>query len=258
MLALEARTGKLRWYYQFTPHDTHDWDAAEPLVLIDAQWQRQPRKLVVQANRNGFFYVLDRTNGALLLAKPFVKKLNWASEIRPDGRPAPLPLPPGPDGGNLVCPSQDGAANWHSTSYNPALGLFYVQTLEKCNIYVSRPVDWEAGKGFGGGASLQVPGETAQKVLRAIDIQTGNIAWELPQVGPGDTWGGTLTTSSGIVIFGEDSGMLMAVDGATGKPLWQFQTNQTWKASPMTYSFDGKQLVAIAAGQTIIAFGLPE
>ena len=240
VVALEAKTGKLKWYYQFTPHDTHDWDAAEPLVLIDAEWRGSPRKLLVQANRNGFFYVLDRTNGEVLLAKPFVKKLNWASEIGKDGRPVLQPLPPGPDGGNLVCPSQDGAANWHSTSYNPALGLFYVQTLEKCNIYVSRPVDWEAGKGFGGGASLQVAGETPQKILRAIDIQTGNIKWELPQVGAGDTWGGTLTTSSGLVIFGEDSGMLMAADGATGKPLWQFQTNQTWKESPMTYAFDAR------------------
>ena len=258
VLALDAKTGSLQWYYQFTPHDTHDWDATEPLVLIDAEWRGRPRKLLVQANRNGFFYVLDRGTGELLLAKPFVRKLNWAREIGKDGRPVLQPLPKGRDGGDLVCPSQDGAANWHSTSYNPALGLFYVQALEKCNVYLSRPVEWEAGKGFGGGASLQVAGETPQKILRAIDIHTGNTAWELPQVGAGDTWGGTLTTSSGIVFVGEDSGMLMAVEGATGKPLWQFQTNQTWKASPMTYVFDGKQYIAVASGQNIIAFGLPE
>jgi alcohol dehydrogenase (cytochrome c) len=258
VLALDAKTGTLKWYYQFTPHDTHDWDATEPLVLLDAQWQGRPRKLVAQANRNGFFYVLDRTTGELLLAKPFVKKLNWAKEIGKDGRPITQAFPKTADGQDLVCPSQDGAANWHSTAYNPELGLFYVQTLEKCNVYVSRPVEWEAGKGFGGGASLQVPGESAQKILRAIDIHTGNIAWEMPEVGAGDTWGGTLATSSGIVFVCEDSGMLMAVDAAKGKSLWQFQTNQTWKASPMTYVFDGKQYVAVAAGQMIIAFGLME
>ena len=258
VLALDAKTGKLRWYYQFTPHDTHDWDAAEPLVLIDAEWQGRPRKLLAQANRNGFFYVLDRATGERLMAAPFVKKLNWAKEIAKDGRPVQTPFPKGPTGGDLVCPSQDGAANWHSTSYNPALGLFYVQTLEKCNEYVSRPAEWEAGKGFGGGASLQVQGETPQKVLRAIDIHTGEIAWEMPQLGAADSWGGTLATSSGLVFVGDDSGMFVATDAATGKRLWQFQTNQSWKASPMTYVFDGKQYVAVAAGQTIVAFGLPQ
>jgi alcohol dehydrogenase (cytochrome c) len=258
VVALDAKTGALNWYYQFTPHDTHDWDATEPLVLIDAEWQGRPRKLLAQANRNGFFYVLDRTNGELLLAKPFVKKLNWAKEIGKDGRPVTQAFPKTADGQDLVCPSQDGAANWHSTAYNPELGLFYVQTLEKCNEYVSRPVEWEAGKGFGGGASLQVPGESAQKILRAIDIHTGSIAWEMPEVGAGDTWGGTLATSSGIVFVCEDSGMLMAVDAVNGKLLWQFQTNQTWKASPMTYVLDGKQYVAVAVGQTILAFGLME
>jgi alcohol dehydrogenase (cytochrome c) len=228
-------------------------------VLVDANWQGQPRKLLIQANRNGFFYVLDRVSGKLLLAKPFVKKLTWATGIGPDGRPVFNPDLEMPDAkGEKVCPAQDGASNWFSTSYNPATGLYYVQAMEGCSIVAKRPVEWEAGRGYLGGSARTVPDETRQKVLRAIDIQTGKIAWELPQVGRGDSWGGTLATASGLVFFGEDSGMLEAVDAAHGKPLWQFQTNQLWKASPMTYRFDGKQYLAVASGQNIIAFGLME
>jgi alcohol dehydrogenase (cytochrome c) len=257
VLALDAKTGKLRWYYQFTPHDVFDWDAAEPPVLLDADWQGQPRKLLVQANRNGFFYVLDRTDGKLLLARPFVKKVTWAKEIGADGRPVLNPLPKTPTGGTQVCPSQDGATNWFSTSYNPGTGFYYVQALEKCSIYAKRPVEWEAGRNFLGGSSRNMPDETAQKVLRAIDIQSGKIAWELPQIGDAVSWGGILSTVTGLVFFGEDSGMFMALDAASGKLLWRFQTNQLWKASPMTYVFDGRQYVAVCAGQNILAFALP-
>jgi len=257
ILALDAKTGKLRWYYQFTPHDVYDWGASEPPVLLDAEWQGQPRKLLVQANRNGFFYVLDRTDGTLLLARPFVKKLTWAKEIGADGRPVLNPLPKTASGATEVCPSQDGASNWFSTSYNPATGFYYVQALEKCSIYTKRPAEWEAGRSYTGGSSRNMPDEAAQKVLRAIDIQSGKIAWELPQIGDAVSWGGTLSTVTGLVFFGEDSGMFMALDAASGKPLWRFQTNQLWKASPMTYVFDGRQYVAVCAGQNILAFALP-
>ena len=257
MLALDAKTGKLKWYYQFTPHDVWDWDATETPMLVDANWQGQPRKLLIQANRNGFFYVFDRVNGKLLLAKPFVKNLNWATGIGPDGRPMLKPDLELPNArGAKVCPMQDGATNWNSTSYDPATGLFFVQAQEGCSIVTKRPVEWEAGRGYLGGNARTATDETRQKVLRAIDIQTGKSAWELPQVGRGDSYGGTLSTASGLVIFCEDSGMLEAVDAAHGKPLWQFQTNQIWRASPMTYQFDGEQYVAAASGQNIIAFGL--
>ena len=228
-------------------------------MLVDTDWQGQPRKLLIQANRNGFFYVLDRVEGKLLLAKPFVKKLTWATGIGTDGRPVLSPDLEMPNAqGAKVCPSQDGASNWFSTSYNPATGLYYELTLEGCSIYSKRPVEWEAGRGYMGGNQRQVPDEVRQKVLRAIDVQTGRIAWELPQVGRGDSWGGTLATASGLVFFGEDGGMFEAVDAVRGQPLWQFQTNQLWKASPMTYVFDGKQYLAVASGQNIIAFGLME
>ncbi len=256
ILALDARTGKLRWHYQYTPHDLWDWDAQQPPVLVDAEWKGRPRKLLLHANRNGFFYVLDRVNGELLLAKPFVNKLTWASRIGEDGRPVRNPdQEPTPEG-TKVCPAVEGATNWFSTSYNPVTGLYYVQALEKCNIYVKSPSTWEAGKSYYGGSTREVPGEPGQKFLRAIRIETGAIAWELPQVGPANTWGGALATAGGLVFLGEDSGTLMAVDASTGRPLWHFPVNQVWKASPMTYMFDNKQYIAVASGPNIIAFGL--
>jgi alcohol dehydrogenase (cytochrome c) len=257
VIALDRKTGKLKWYYQFTPHDTHDWDATEPLLLVDAIWHGQPRKLLLTANRNGFFYLFDRQEGQLLLAQPFVKKLNWATAIGPDHRPVLTP-PEKVGAGTKVCPSQDGATNWYSSAFSPLTGLLYFQTLEKCDIYTDDgPVDWEAGKGYLGGSQRMAPGEVPKKFLRALDIQTGKITWEYPEVGHGDTWGGALATAGGLVFFCDDSGNFMAADADSGKPLWTFRANQNWKASPMTYQFDGKQYVTIASGQTITSFALP-
>jgi alcohol dehydrogenase (cytochrome c) len=259
ILALDRKTGALRWHYQFTPHDLWDWDATQTSVLIDADWQGQPRKLMLHADRNGFFYVFDRRDGTLLLAKQFIKTVTWASGIGPDGRPVKLPGQEPSPAGTKVCPSQDGATNWFSPSFNPATGLYYVQTFEKCSIYTKRDQGpWEPGKTYLGGSQRILSDPVPQRILRAIDIRTGAIKWELPQPGPGSSWGGTLTTASGLVIFGEEGGALMAADAVTGKPLWTFQTNHSWKASPMTYVFDGKQYVAVAAGSNIIAFGIHE
>jgi alcohol dehydrogenase (cytochrome c) len=157
----------------------------------------------------------------------------------------------------MICPALEGATNWFSTSYHPGTGLYYVQTLERCNIYVKRPTEWQAGKSFFGGSVRAVPNEKAQKILRAIDIQTGRIAWELPESGSGDSWGGVLSTSGGLVFFGDDSGWFAAVDAKSGKRLWRFPVNELWKASPMTYVFDGKQYVTVAVGPNIVAFRLP-
>jgi len=134
VVALDAKTGKLKWYFQFTPHDVWDWDATEPAALVDTLWEGQPRKLLLQANRNGFFYVLDRVNGKLPLAKPFVKKITWAREIGPGGRPVLIPNQEPTFEGNKACPALEGASDWFSTSFNPATGLYYVQTLEKCDV----------------------------------------------------------------------------------------------------------------------------
>jgi alcohol dehydrogenase (cytochrome c) len=258
IVALDAATGKLRWHYQFTPHDIHDWDAQEPPVLIDAEWDGAPRKLMLHADRNGFFYVLDRTDGKLLLARQYLKKLNWADGIGADGRPVLRELPVDANGGTYVCPGFQGGTNWFSTSYHPATGLYYFQALERCNIFVPQAGEWQAGRGYMGGSARPAPGESFEKSLRAIDIRTGETRFEVPQIsGTTTASAGVISTAGGLVFFGENSGAFMAADAATGEVLWQFPTNQVWKASPMTYVFDGKQYIAIAVGQSIMAFALP-
>ena len=255
VVALDAKTGRRRWHFQFTPHDVHDYDAQQPLVLVDAQWQGRPRKLLIQANRNGFFYVLDRATGEYLLGTQFVKNVTWASGLTPEGRPIVVRDMEPTREGRRVCPSLEGASNWYSASFSPLTGLFYVQTNDKCGIFTRVDQAWEPGKSFMGGTFGAAP-EPAQRVLRAIDIQTGRIAWELPQFGAVDSWGGVLGTAGGLVFFGDDSGALSAAHARTGKPLWSFQTSQVWKSSPMTYGFDGRQHVAVASGPNILAFWL--
>ncbi len=253
VVALEGKTGNLRWYYQFTPHNVWDYDAQAPSVLVDASWKGQPRKLLLHADRNGFFYVFDRLTGELLLAQAFVDKLTWAKEIGPDGRPVVNPNQEPTAEGTRVCPALEGGTNWYSTSFNPSTGLYYVQTLEDCANFVKRDVPWKAGAGYMGGTWRR---EGGQKILRAFDIKTGTPRWELPQTGPANSWGGVLSTAGGVVLFAEDGGLFSAADATTGKLLWQWPAGQVWRSSPMTYMFDGKQYVALAAGSNIISFGL--
>ncbi len=255
VVALDVKTGRRKWHFQFTPHDVHDYDAQQPLVLVDAQWQGRPRKLLVQANRNGYFYVLDRTSGEYLLGTQFVKNVTWASGLTPQGRPIVVPDMEPTREGRRVCPSLEGASNWYSASFSPLTGLFYVQSNDKCGIFTRVDQAWEPGKSFMGGTFGAAP-EPAQRVLRAIDIQTGKVAWELPQFGAVDSWGGVLGTAGGVVVFGDDSGALSAADARSGKLLWSFQTSQVWKSSPMTYAFDGRQHVAVASGPSVLAFWL--
>jgi alcohol dehydrogenase (cytochrome c) len=257
VLALERKTGRLVWHYQFTPHDVWDWDATQTSVLVDASWEGRPRKLMLHADRNGFFYVLDRSDGTLLRATPFVRNLTWASGIGKDGRPVKQPGQEPLEAGTKVCPSQEGATNWFSPSFNPSTGLYYVQTLEKCTIYIkSDQGEWESGRTYLGGTQRGAPDPPPERILRAIDLATGRIAWELPQPGPAVSWGGTLATATGLVFVAEESGSLTAVDARSGERLWAFPTNQTWRASPMTYMFDGTQYVAIAAGPNVVALAL--
>ena len=258
VIALDAATGKLKWHYQFTPHDVWDWDAQEPLLVVNANWEGKPRKLLLQANRNGFFYVIDRTNGKVLLAKPFISKLTWASGIDANGRPIRTADQEPAEQGTKTCPAVLGGTNWWSAAFDPGTSLFYVQTIESCGIYRKGPVAWEAGRGFMGGSSRGAPSDPPERILRAIDINTGKIAWEMAQVGSGESRSGTLATAGGVVVFGEDSGALMVADSKSGKPLWSFQTNQSLRASPMTYMFDGKQYLAIASGTNVLAFALGE
>ena len=259
ILALERTTGKLRWYYQFTPHDLWDWDATQTSVLVDAPWDGRTRKLMLHANRNGFFYVFDRETGERLLSTPFVKHLTWASGIGSDGRPVRLPNQNPSPQGTKVCPSQDGATNWFSPSFNPDTGLYYVQTFEKCSIYTTREEGpWQSGKSYLGGSQRIADDPVPQRLLRALDIRTGAVRWELPQPGPGNSWGGTLSTTTGLVFVAGEGGAMMAVDAVSGALLWTFKTNQLLRASPMTYQFDGCQYVAVAAGSMILAFAVQD
>jgi alcohol dehydrogenase (cytochrome c) len=256
VVALDVKTGRRKWHFQFTPHDVHDYDAQQPMVLVDAPWKGTPRKLLLQANRNGYFYVLDRVTGEYLSGTQYVKNITWASGLTPEGRPIVVPNMEPTREGRRVCPSLDGASNWYSAAFSPRTGLYYVQTNDKCGIFTRVDQTWESGKGFMGGTFAAAP-EPARRVLRAIDIQTGKIAWELPQFGAADSWGGVLATASDIVFFGDDSGAFAAADARSGKRLWSFQTSQVWKSSPMTYVFDNRQYVAIAVGQSVMAFALP-
>ncbi|HEV2274710.1 MAG TPA: PQQ-binding-like beta-propeller repeat protein [Acidobacteriaceae bacterium] len=232
VLALNPRTGDVKWYYQFTPHDVEDRDAAEPNVLVDTVYRGKPSKLLLHADRNGFFYVLDRTNGKLLLARPFLRRVDWASGIGPDGRPV-VKDPRG-------CPN-DGA-NWDSTAFSPQTRLYYLLALEEC-----------VGDKPGG-----YPNETGQRFLRAVNIDTGEIAWEVSQPGAAHakTWTGVLATAGGLIFYGQPNGGFAAVDQRNGKTLWQLPTNVRMKASPMTFMAGGNQYIAVAAGPNILCFGL--
>ncbi len=256
VLALDPATGKLKWYYQFTPHDLHDWDATETPVLVDAKFRGEPRKLLLHGNRNGFFYVLDRLTGKVLVAEPFVKKLTWASGIGPDGRPILLPNNEPTVEGQLVCPAVAGAANWPSSAYHPATGLFYMFAEESCNIYSKNDQWWEAGKSFYGGGTRRAPDAGGGKFLKAIDIQTGKTRWEIPDIGGGILASGLMATAGGLVFYGDGGGAFVAADASNGKLLWHFNTGQSWKAGPMTYTVDGRQYIGMAAGSTIMAFAL--
>ena len=256
VLALEPATGTLDWYFQFTPHDTHDWDAQEPLLLIDEEFQGRPRKLLVQGNRNGFFYVLDRTTGQFLLGEPFVNQ-TWADGMDDSGRPIVRPGTDPTDTGSDVCPAIRGATNWWATSYHPGTKLFYLLAHESCMTYTKNDQDWQRGRSWLGGSVRLAEGSPNQKFIRAIDIQTGDVVWSYAQTGKAQTYSGVLSTAGDLVFFGEDSGAFAALDARTGEPLWHFQANQDWKASPMTYMVGGRQYVAIASGMGFWAFALP-
>jgi PQQ-dependent dehydrogenase (methanol/ethanol family) len=231
VLALNPRTGELKWHYQFTPHDLLDRDATEPNVLVDANFRGKRSKLLLHADRNGFFYVLNRENGKLLLARPFLRRVDWASSIGPDDRPVVKDA--------SGCPSD--AANWDATAYSPQTGFYYVLALEECV-----------------GDKPTYPDQQGQRFLRALNIQTGEIAWEIPQPGPAraKTWSGVLATAGGLVFYGQPNGGFAAVDQRDGKTLFQFPTNVFMKASPITFSVGGNQYIAVAAGADILCFGL--
>ncbi len=258
IVALDPATGQRRWHFQFTPHDLHDWDGNQPPVLIDAVFHGRARKLLVVGSRNGFFYVLDRLTGEFLMAEPFVKNLTWASGIDAKGRPKLLPGNENTAEGTRTCPNTTGAANWSASAFNPSTGLFYLMASEACAIF-SKNSDWfELGKSFYGGTTKRVDVDGGGKFLRALDLQTGKIVWEVGNITGTVSGAGVLSTAGGLIFYGDNTnGAFVAVDAKTGSRLWHYDTMQLWKSSPMTYAIDGKQYVAAVAGSNVMVFGLP-
>jgi alcohol dehydrogenase (cytochrome c) len=257
MLALDADTGKLKWYFQFTPHDLFDYDAVETPILVDAAYRGEARKLLIQADRNGYIYVLDRTSGKFLSATPFVEKLNWANAIDEHGRPILSGIRPTASGAR-ICPGYSGATNWFAPSYSAVTHSLYVLALEECQTYFSQPTPaFKEGKAYYSTGVKRIPAEKSEKILLAYSLDTNLFLWKYPQIGRGHSNGGVMTTAGGLVFFGDDAGSFEAVDARSGKPLWHFNTGQDMSASPMSYAVEGQQYVAIAAGSDVFSFALP-
>jgi alcohol dehydrogenase (cytochrome c) len=268
VVALDADTGKLKWYFQFTPHDVHDYDSTQVPVLVDTNWNGSPRKLMLWGNRNGFFYVLDRTTGKFLLGRPFVK-VNWASGLDETGRP--IVTPPAP--GTPTYPGTQGGTNWYSPSYSPHTGLFYIPSWQEyAAIFNQVPVQFREGQNFGGGnitptiPGNQNPGLSRQGPINtytdavghgavvAIDPSTGEKKWSFDMYDV--TTSGILTTASDLLFVGGREGYFQALNAKSGVLLWKESLGGEIAAGPMSFEVDGKQYIVIASGNSLFAFAL--
>jgi alcohol dehydrogenase (cytochrome c) len=255
VLALDADTGKLKWYFQFTPHDTHDWDAQETFMLLDLNWRGRERKLLVQANRNAFFYVLDRQTGEFLMGKAFARQ-TWAKQIDDKGRPVlELGKEPSPEG-TRVCPGLAGSANWMAPSYNPETKLFYFNVREQCDVFYTAPPIYIEGKPYWGSVFRGVTDEKEWGLVKALDPLTGATKWDFKLAKA--PWAGTLSTSGGLVFAGDEDGYVMALDARSGKEMWHFNTGNALASSPITYAIDGRQYITMPSGGAVLTFALPE
>ncbi len=253
MVALDADTGQLRWHFQFTPHDVHDWDSVADPVLIDMEVAGEARKALIQANRNGHLYALDRTSGEFLFARAYTE-VNWTDGISPDGRPILIPGHEPTDEGTLTCPGMGGGHNWHATSYSPLTDLYYFNSGDGCQIYHGAPQEFVEGEYYLGSAMENVSGEPREGSIIAVDPATGDTRWKFPLVSPPSS--GMLSTGGGLLFAGTMEGYFMALDARTGKPLWRLQTGGPVRAPAITYRFQGRQHVATAAGGSMMVFRL--
>jgi alcohol dehydrogenase (cytochrome c) len=249
IVALDPDTGKLAWGFQASPHDTHDWDAAEVPVLVDADFNGAPRKLLLQASRNGYFFVLDRTTGKNLLTKPFAT-VNWTKGIDREGRPIPDPAKEPSRDGVLIAPNESGGTNYRSPSFDPKTGLLIVSAHDGYGIYFFKPEHGEYGWA---GADYNLWG---RGVLRAIDYRTGAIRWN-HDLGDGAAAAGVLTTESGLTFSGDSVGNALALRTSDGKTLWHSAIGRVGNG-PVTYELDGRQYVVLGGGSALYAFALPE
>ena len=249
IVAINPDTGKLVWGFQASPHDTHDWDAAEVPVLVDGTFGGSPRKMLLQASRNGYFFVLDRTNGKNLLTTPFAT-VNWASGIDKDGRPIPNPAKEPARDGRLIAPNETGATNYRSPSFDPKTGLLIVSAQDGYGIYFFKP---EHGAYGWAGADYGVAGKA---FLRAIDYQTGEVRWN-HYLGEGAGTAGALTTESGLTFTGDIAGNVLALRTRDGTTLWHSGIGRVGNA-PITYELDGRQYLLVGGGSGLYAFVLPD
>jgi alcohol dehydrogenase (cytochrome c) len=255
LLAINPDNGTLKWYFQFTPHDTHDWDATQVPVLADVTIAGRPRKVVMQANRNGFLYVLDRTDGSFITAAPYGNQ-NWASGIGRDGKPIELPGHTPTEEGTMTCPDWSGNTNFMPPSYDRSRGLFFVTVREVCAKFIKKATpDANVGDRTLGGNIQPVENPPRAGALRAIDPLTGQRKWEVKYDGPG--WAGVMSTAGGVVFSGDHQGTFMAVDASNGKVLYSYRTGGPIYAPPTTFLVDGRQFVVMPAAFTLTAFALP-
>ena len=261
VLALDPDSGKLKWHYQFTPHDTHDWDSTQIPILLDGEFRGRQRKLMAWANRNGFFYLLDRSTGEFLLAKAFVKQ-TWLKGFDDRGRPEVIPgQEPTMEGSDNVWPGVDGGANWMSHSYSPLTKLLYVFAREERRVFTKDAVrhpttaveEGDVPRVFFRRPVRFAPEESWGKVT-AIDPPSGTIKWEHKVLTP--PWGGVMATAGSLVFGGTIEGMVFALDARTGERLWTFSGNSGVYATPVSYLAGGKQYVSLAVGDVLITFGL--
>ncbi len=264
VVALDADTGKLRWHFQFTPHDQWDWDAVQTPVLVDREWKGSPRKLMFWGNRNGFFYVFDRATGEFLLGEPFVKQ-NWAKRLDAKGRPILEPNRGPSRQGTKTWPGVQGGTNWYAPSYSPRTGLFYLTAWEDYHsTYFMWDQEYEQGKWYsGGGVKAPVPPTRRERIMkrdtgdgyaavRALDPITGRKVWDFPMGDMSES--GLLTTASDLLFSGNREGHFFALDATSGKVLWTRYLGGQIIASPITYLVNGKQYVSVAAGSALFTF----
>jgi alcohol dehydrogenase (cytochrome c) len=255
LVALDADTGERRWHYQFTPHDVHDWDSTQVPVLGELPIGGQSRKVVMFANRNGFFYTIDRQTGKVIVAKPFVET-TWAKEIGSDGRPILLPGHLPDEDGEKTCPDLGGGTNFMSPSFDPTTRLFFVTARETCATFYGYDQKFTTGEVYTGGGTVRPRDQKNFGALRAIDPVTATVKWEFRY--PSTSASGVLTTASGIVFAGDGDGNIMAFDSRTGKNLWHYQLGFSMRSTAgTTYMLDGRQYLLVPAGSALTAFALP-
>jgi alcohol dehydrogenase (cytochrome c) len=267
VVALDADSGKLKWYFQFSPHDEFDYDSVQVPVLVDMEWQGRQRKVMLWANRNGYFYVLDRANGQFMLGKPFVK-VTWATGLDERGRPMKASTAASSPDGVLIYPGNQGGTNWYNSSFSPVTGLFYIPSWVEYNTtYYKMPAEYHEGRTFGGAAMRQNVmrrGATGTRIeesdgygaVRAIDPKSGAMKWEFKMSDVTDS--GVLTTASNLLFTGGREGYFFALDARNGEMLWKATVGGNVAAGPMTYAVNGKQYVAVPAGSALFIFALKQ